>query len=227
MRTLLIAFFFFLAGTLLQAQTAPADAVPGMAGHPDCHVYFAVMWLDGVPEGQTQQATHYGLNQPQLDWWKQEGQKRNKSLCYISQLQVKDAEFKVDCPGCAADWQKHFRWIVLEHRSDKDKRTAMSQRSLAGRDMGGSGPPGRATAGVISGGDPATKIDYEIEVVSTDAAVYEGGSPLRPPAGQDRQLFYYSAQKDKSHKDASGQVVRNDHQALQAATDFIAKNARR
>lgn len=226
MKTLLLTVSLLLSGTFLCAQAPPPDATPGMAGHADCKAYFGVMWLDGVPRGQSQQATHFGFSQPQLDWWTQEGQKKTKSLCYVPQLALKEGAFTADCPGCFPEWQKHFHWIVLERRDDKDKRTAMSQTTIGGRDMGGSGPPGRAVSGVMSAGDPSTKMDYEIQVVSTDAAVYAPGTPLRPPSGQDRQLFYYSSQKDKSRKDSSGQITHNDHQALQAAVQFIARQAR-
>ncbi len=227
MKAGLIGLSLFLSSAFLCSQTTPADAAPGIAGHPGCKSYFSVMWLDGVPGGKTEQATHYGLSKEQLDWWTQEGQKRSKTLCYLPQPELKEGAFKAGCAGCSADWQNHFRWLVLEHRTEKDKRTSISERTISGREMS-AGPVGRATATaiVVSAGDPSTKMDYEIQVVSTDIAVYEGGNPVRPPSGQDHQLFYYSARKDQSRKGSSEQILRNDRQALQAAVQFIANNAK-
>ena len=70
-------------------------------------------------------------------------------------------------------------------------------------------------------------MDYEVTVVGTDAAVYAAHDPIRPPTGQDPQLFYYSEEKDKSSKNAGAQIASNDRGVLQAAVEFILKKVKR
>jgi len=221
MKVWLVVSFLFASYVSSQAQSRD-EVRAGIAGHQDCRSYFGVMWLDGVPEGQTMQATHYGLSQQQLDWWIQEGNKKNRNLCYLTQIEVKEGVFRLECPGCAADWQKRFCWIVFEHRDEKDKRANVSSKMISVSPTGNGGRPMAS----MSVSDPSSRVDYEVKIVATGAAVYSGGSPIRPPSGEDKQLFYYSAEKDKSKKDASGQVERNDRAALDAASQFIAKDAR-
>jgi len=217
-------FLLFTSAIFLSAQTAPADALPGMAGHPDCQSYFAVMWLDGTPEGQTRQATHYGLNQQQFDWWKQEGYQRNHNLCYVSKLLDDEGVLYIVCPNCGADWQKRFRWLVFEHNEAKSKRVGPSAAD-----------PGEVThtPGQVRG-RPALEQDskelpgaYEVAVVATGVAVFAPDTPMRAPRGSDRQLFYRAAQKDRSKKDFESQIARNDRATLQAAIDFVAKDVKR
>jgi hypothetical protein len=222
MRILLIAFMMAIPGLGLSAQAASTGPVAGMAGHPDCRTFFAVMWLDGVPEGKTQQATHYGLNQHQLDWWMQEGRSRNKNLCYVSGLQELQGKLQVDCSGCGGDWTKRFRWLVFEHTQEKQKRVSESMGTVMMEGQSSARP-----SAPLSGGVPSTRVDYEVPVIATGVAIFPAADPLRPPGEQDRQLFYYSAEKDKAGKDIDRQVARNDRAAFQAAAGFVAKETRR
>jgi hypothetical protein len=226
MKVWLVVSFFLASYVSVQAQSRD-EVLPGIAGHRDCRSYFGVMWLDGVPEGQTMQATHYGLRKQQLDWWIQEGNKKNRNVCYVAQIEAKDGVFRLECPSCAADWQKRFRWIVFEHRDEKDKRSNVSSTMVYGAPTNNSGrSDGARPMSSMSVSDPRSRVDYEVKIVATGAAVYSGGSPVRPPSGEDKQLFYYSAEKDKSKKDAGAQVERNDRAALDAASQFIAKDTR-
>jgi hypothetical protein len=222
-----VAVFMLLSCALAQAQGAPAQEFrPGIAGHPDCKAYFGVMWLDGVPAGQTQQATHYGLSERQSAWWQSEGNKKARGLCYLP-LRESEGKTDVQCPGCVADWSSRFRWVVFEHIDDKDKRSHVSGPVVTGpTGAAGAANSSRPTT-AVSVSDPKSRVDYEVAIVATGAAVYASGNPIRPPSGQDSQLFYHSEEKDKSSKDPAAQVTRNDQLSLQAAAQFIVKNAKR
>ena len=227
MKYVLVAIVLLLSSFALVAQTPPAqEPRPGIAGHHNCRVYFGVMWLDGVPPGETQQATHYGLSEQQFQWWTSEGYDKFHGACYLPQVREARGKIELQCPGCAADWVTQFRWVVFEHVDAKDKRANVSHQMLTGP-MGG---PGNANSSrpntSMSVSDPRTRVDYEVEVVATGAAVYAASNPIRPPSGQDAQLFYHSEEKDKSHKDPEAQVARNDRVALQAAMEFIVKNVK-
>ena len=197
-----------------------------MAGHPGCRAYFGVLWLDGVSPGQTQQATHFGLSGQQFDWWKSEGYKKSQGLCYVAQLQETSGKLQSECAGCTSDWTKRFRWIVFERIDTKDKRSSTSEHMLMNADPT-AGRPNNHSVSSYSASDPNSRVEREVTVVSTGAAVYKTTDPIRAPSDRDAQLFYYSAEKDKSSKDASAQVVRNDRAALQAAAEFILKNVKR
>jgi hypothetical protein len=221
MRFFTIAFVVLLACFPALAQrSAVQQPEPGITGHPDCRAYFAVMWLDGVPAGQTQQATHYGLTEQQSEWWKHEGYNKLQGLCYVPQVQESGDGLNVECPACAPDWLSRLRWIVFEHTDTNDKRSHVSGQILTRA-------TGSRSSGVISANDPKTRVDYEAAVVSTGAAVYAANHPLRPPSGTDAQLFYHSEEKEKSRKDPAAQVARNDRIALQGAAEFILKNVKR
>lgn len=227
MKFLLAAIVIFLSRAALVAQTPAAEEYrPGIAGHHTCRAYFGVMWLDGVPAGQIKQATHYGLNEQQLEWWKNEGYNKSQGLCYVPHLREASGKIELECQGCAADWAARFRWVVFEHLDSKDKRSHAEGRVLSGPVGGGGTSTGRPTAS-MSVSNPKSRVDYEVAVVRTDAAVYAANDPIRPPTGQDTQLFYYSAEKDKSSKNAGAQVASNDRIALQAAAKFILKNGKR
>jgi hypothetical protein len=185
------------------------------------------MWLDGVHSGQTQQATHYGLSEQLSDWWKREGYKKAQGLCYLPQVRESGGKVNVQCRGCAADWAGRFRWVVFEHTDAKDKRAHVNGQILTGPTAGtGAANSSRPTT-AMSVSDPKSRVDYEVAVVATGAAVYAANNPIRPPSGQDSQLFYYSEEKDKSSKDPGAQIASNDRIALQAATTFILKNVKR
>jgi hypothetical protein len=221
MRFFTIAFVVLLACLRTLAQSPAAQPTePGIAGHPECRAYFAVVWLDGVPAGQTQQATHYGLTEQQSEWWKHEGYKKLQSLCYVPQVHESGDGLNVECPACAPDWPSRLRWIVFEHSDTNDKRSHVSGQIFTGA-------TGSRPSGAIGVSDPKTRVDYEVPVVSTGAAVYAANHPRRPPSGTDAQLFYHSEEKEKSRKDPAAQVARNDRIALQAAAEFILKNVKR
>lgn len=225
MKYVLVAIVLLLSTFALVAQTPPAqEPRPGIAGHHSCRVYFGVMWLDGVPSGEIQQATHYGLSQQQFEWWTSEGYDKFHGACYLPQVRETTGKVELQCQGCAADWVTQFRWVVFEHVDAKDKRASVSHQVLTGQ-MGNANSSHPNTS--MSVGDPRTRVDYEVEVVATGAAVYAASNPIRPPSGQDAQLFYHSEEKDKSHKDPEAQGARNDRVALQAAVGFIVKNVKR
>ena len=219
-----IVILFSNVASVAQAPAAE-EPQPGIAGHHDCRAYFGVMWLDGVPEGQTQQATHFGLSAQQFDWWKSEGYIKSRGLCYLP-LAASTEKLDLKCPGCSSDWVSRFRWVVFEHVDAKDKRSQVSGHILTGQ-MGGAGTSSGRPNTSMSVSDPKSRVDYEVAVVSTGAAVYAPNNPIRSPTGQDQQLFYYSEEKDKSSKNAGGQVASNDRTALQAAAKFILKNVKR
>ena len=226
MKCIQLAIVVLFSGLALLAQV-PGQPVPGMAGHRECRAYFGVVWLDGVPAGQTQQATHFGLSEQQFEWWKSEGYTKAQGLCYLPPALESTGKLDLQCPGCTADWVTRFRWVVFEHVDAKDQRSHVSGQILTGP-MGGAGTANSSRpTGSMSVSDPKSRVDYEVAVVSTGAAVYAPSNPIRPPTGQDPQLFYYSEQKDKSNRNPGAQIVSNDRIALQAAAKFILKNVKR
>lgn len=228
MKCIHLAIVVLFSSMTSVAQTPAAEQpLPGMAGHRDCGAYFGVMWLDGVPAGQTQQATHFGLSEQQFEWWKSEGYTKARGLCYLP-LAAEPAE-KIDlrCQGCSSDWVTRFRWVVFEHVDAKDQRSHVSGQILTGPTGGAGAANSSRPTTSVSVSDPKSRMDYEVAVVATGAAVYAPNNPIRPPTGQDTQLFYYSEQKDKSSRNTGAQVVNNDRIALQAAAKFILKNVKR
>lgn len=228
MKYVVVVIIILLSSFALLAQAPPAEQPrPGIAGHHNCRAYFGVMWLDGVPSGETQQATHYGLSEQQFEWWTREGYYKSQGACYLSQVREASGKIELQCQGCEVDWVTQFRWVVFEHVDAKDKRANVSHQIVTGPMAG----PGNANSSrpntSMSVSDPKSRVDYEVEVVATGAAVYAANNPIRPPSGQDAQLFYHSEEKDKSRKDTEAQVARNDRLALQAAVGFILKNVKR
>lgn len=228
MKFFLVAIVALFSSVAAVAQAPAADeSRPGIAGHHDCRAYFGVMWLDGVPEGQTQQATHFGLSAQQFEWWKSEGYTKARGLCYLPLAAESTEKLHLQCPGCSSDWVSRFRWVVFEHVDAKDKRANVSGQILTGQ-MGGAGNANNSRPNTsMSVSDPKSRVDYEVAVVSTGAAVYAANNSIRPPTGQDPQLFYYAEEKDKSSKNAEAQVASNDRNAFQAAAKFILKNVKR
>jgi hypothetical protein len=226
MKFVLIAIVTLSSSVAAVAQPPAAEeSRPGIAGYHDCRAYFGVMWLDGVASGQTQQTTHFGLSAQQFDWWKSEGYIKARGLCYLPLAADAGEKLDLKCAGCSSDWVSRFRWVVFEHVDAKDKRSNVSGQVVTASNAG-LGAGGRPTAS-LSVSDPKSRVDYEVAVVSTGAAVYALSSPIRPPTGQDQQLFYYSEEKDKSNKNTEAQVASNDRTALQAAAKFILKNVKR
>ena len=223
----LAVIVLFSCVPVLAQGLPPQESMPGMAGHADCKAYFGVMWLDGVPEGQTQQASHYGLNQQQSEWWKSEGYRKARGLCYLPQVRELEGRVDVQCPGCAADWAGHFRWVVFEHVDAKSKRANIGGRIVTGP-IASAGPAGNGRpAAAITASDPSNRVEREVAIVATGAAVYSANNMVQPPSAEDTQLFYHSEEQDKSSKDPGAQVARNDRIALQAAAEFIVKNVKR
>jgi hypothetical protein len=226
MKFVLAAIVILLSSVASVAQAPAAEEPqPGIAGHHDCRAYFGVLWLDGVPSGQTQQTTHFGLSVQQFEWWKSEGYIKARGLCYLPLAAESAEKLDLKCPGCSSDWVSRFRWVAFEHVDAKDKRSNVSGQIVTASNAG-LGAGGRPTAS-LSASDPKSRVDYEVAVVSTGAAVYAPNNPIRPPTGQDPQLFYYAEEKDKSNKNAGAQVASNDRIALQAAAKFILKNVKR
>ncbi len=221
MKTLYLLSFAFLVSGLSLAQATNEAPQPGIAGHPDCRGYFGVMWLDGVPQGQTVQATHDGLSPDQLAWWKQEGYRKASALCYVDGIREEQGQLKLSCGGCAQGWQSSFRWILFEHVEENQKRSHPSEQTITaarGAQVGGLSASVR---------DPNSTLDREVAVVATGAAVYAGGSPLRPPEGNDPQLFYRSVEKDKKATNMAREMMRNDREAFQAAAAFLARKIKK
>ena len=225
MKCIQLAIIVLFSGVAAMAQSSDPP-LPGMAGHRDCKAYFGVMWLDGVQAGQSQQATHFGLSEQQLEWWKSAGYTKARGLCYLSPALDSTGKLDLQCPGCTADWSSRFRWVVFEHVDAKDQRSLESGQIVNGQ-LGATGRvySSRPTT-AVSASDPNTRVDYKVAVVSTNVAVYGPYNPVRPPTGQDPQLFYDSEQKDKSSKNSGAQVAANDRMALQAAAKFILKNVK-
>ncbi|MBZ5490552.1 MAG: hypothetical protein LAO76_06440 [Acidobacteriia bacterium] len=140
MKCVLVAIVLLLSSVALVAQAPAAEeSRPGIAGHHNCRAYFGVMWLDGVPAGQSEQATHYGLSEQQFEWWTSEGYYKDQGVCYLPQVREVSGKIEIQCPGCAADWVSRFRWVVFEHMDAKDKRSNVSGQILTGQ-MGEQGP---------------------------------------------------------------------------------------
>jgi hypothetical protein len=228
MKCILVAIVILLSSVALVAQAPAAEeSRPGIAGYHNCRAYFGVMWLDGVLPGGTQQATHFGFSAQQSEWWRAEGYKKHQGLCYVPQVQEREGRVDVQCAGCAADWVGRFRWVVFEHVDAKNKRAHESGAIVTGPAISGGLANSNRPVTAVSASDPNSRVEYEVEVVATGAAVYAANNPIRPPSGQDAQLFYHSEEKDKSRKDPEAQVARNDRVALQAAAEFILKNVKR
>lgn len=95
--------------SLIAQRDSSNESRPGLAGDASCRVYFSV-----IRAGKAANVVKpHGLSEDELQWWKEEGHKKARGLCYLSGTTGQLPDVKAQCRQCPEDWLKSFYWFVI------------------------------------------------------------------------------------------------------------------